>query len=270
MCRRCGAPLHRDGEDAPLTLPAGLARRRRSLSAVATKSPKTLTPGSKAAIAAASFGSSTPDNLLPGAMPRPDNLLPRATRSTRSTPSTPSTRSTPPRPEPMSKERLSVRTGTRVGTIVGNHWRRILVLAVVAAALATSLIAGWPVAFGGSTTPASSSATQYARATGLLRTVVGGGRTLFASQHSFAGVSPAQLSAHSYKVPVVAATKNARVGQVSMQVTNAAVLTLATPADAQRCVFARDEPRASGTRFAIVRTADCRAAAAPAKGWSTR
>jgi hypothetical protein len=68
---------------------------------------------------------------------------------------------------------------------------------------------------------------------------------------------------------VVSSTTRSRVGQVSMRVTSAAVLTLATPADPQRCVFARDEPRTSTTRFATVRTADCRAAAAPAKGWST-
>jgi len=144
------------------------------------------------------------------------------------------------------------------------------VLAVVAAALVTSLVALWPVVFGAAPTRSASSATAYARATSLMRTVVGDGRTLFATHHSFAGVSPAQLSARSYPIPILSSTTRARVGEVSMRVTSASVLTLASPADAQRCVFARDAPLASGTRFATVGTSDCRAAAAPAQGWSTQ
>jgi hypothetical protein len=255
MCRRCGAPLHHDdGQDARLTLPAGLARRRAT--AVATKPPGTPKASKAPTALPAAFGSARPDNLLHGALPRPDNLLPRATRSRPVPPTAPPSRST--------------RAGTRLGTIVGKHWRRILVVAVVAAALVTSLTAVWPVVFRADPAPGASSTAQYARATGILHTVVGGGRVLFATHRSFAHISPAQLSARSYKVPVVPATTRARVGEVSMRVTAAAVLTLATPADAQRCVFARDEPAAAGTRFVTVPTADCRAAAAPAKGWSTR
>ncbi len=51
---------------------------------------------------------------------------------------------------------------------------------------------------------------------------------------------PRTLSNFSYAVPVVAATTNARPGAVSMRVNNASEITLATPADADRCVFARD------------------------------
>jgi hypothetical protein len=254
MCRRCGAPLHHDdSEDARLMLPAGLARRRAG-AGLANQRPGA-SPVAPGAIAAPAFGSSRPDNLLPGAMPRPDNLLSRASRP----------RPIPP-PAPPSR---SAKARTRVGAIAGKHWRRILVLVVVAIALVVSLVEVWPVVFRSDATPAASSAAQYARATALLRTVAGGGRTLFAPNRSFAGVSPAQLSARSYKVAIVASTTRARVGQVSMRVTSATVMTLATPADAQRCVFARDEPLASGTRFVTVRTADCRAAQAPAAGWNT-
>ena len=278
MCRRCGAPLKRDGADAPLTVPAGLARRR-SAAAVVTRAPgapaptSTPTPQStsKAAAAAAALASRTPtpDTLLPGAMPRPDNLLPRATRSRAAAPS-----SVPV--SPPVRGGPSVRTGTRAGRILGKHWRRIVVLAVVAAALAMSLVAAWPVVFDHTSAPdasaesVASSAGAQARSISLLRTVVGGGRALYATGHSFARVSPSALSARSHKVPIVAATQVARVGQVSMRVTGASVLILATPASARRCVFARDAPGSTGTRVVTLLTAECRAAAAPAKGWSTR
>jgi hypothetical protein len=272
MCRRCGAPLHREGEDARLTLPAGL-NRRRTIAAVATRPPgaparpstETSNPTTSATAAAAAavvaFPSPTPDTLLPGAMPRPDNLLPRATRS---------------RPAPVAAAhppagaRARFSAVARAGAVAREHWRRVVVLVIVAVALVMSLVAVRPVVFGADAAPTASSAAQQARATSLLRTVVGGGRTLFAPKHSFARVSASALSAHSYKVPVVSSDRIARAGQVSMRVTSAAVLTLATPADARRCVFARDEPRASKTQFAIVPTAECRAAAAPAKGWSPR
>jgi hypothetical protein len=268
MCRRCGAPLKRDGEDPRLTLPAGLARRR-SAAALATRAPGAPGSTSKAAAAAAALASrtSTPDTLLPGAIPRPDNLLPRATRSRSAAPvsASPSARTVG-----SARPGLSVRAGNRAGTIVGKHWRRILVLAIVGVALVMSLVAAWPVVFDGGPAPAASNVSAPARATSLLRTVVGGGRTLFASGHSFARVSPSALSARSFKVPIVASTQVARAGQVSMRITSASTLTLATPADGQRCVFARDEPAKAGTRFVTVRTADCRAAAAPATGWSSR
>ena len=256
MCRRCGAPLKHEGEDAPLTLPAGLARRRAA--AVATRAPAA-TSMSKAATAAAALAhqSSTPDTLLPGALPRPDHLLPRATRPRAPAPASPSTRAA-----------RSDRAGSRAGAIVGKHWRRILVLAIVVVALVMSLVAAWPVVFDSSAAPPASSAET--RSITLLRTVIGGGRTLYAPAQSFARLSPSTLSAHSYKVPIVASTQVAHVGQVSMQVTSPSVLTLATPADAPRCVFARDEPGGTGTRYVTVRTTDCRAGAAPASGWGTR
>ena len=98
-------------------------------------------------------------------------------------------------------------------------------------------------------------------------TVVGGARTLFATRHSFAEVSPSELRARSHNVPIVAWTTNARPGVVSMRGTTT-LLTLATPANAKRCVFARDEPGKAGVQFVTLATADCRAAAAPDAGWS--
>ena len=97
----------------------------------------------------------------------------------------------------------------------------------------------------------------------MLRTVVGGARTLFAPRRSFTEVSPSSLRTRSRDTPIVASATKARAGEVSMRVTSAAVLTLATPADAQRCVFARDEPERAGTQFVTIRTAECRAASAP-------
>jgi hypothetical protein len=214
-----------------------------------------------AAKSAPAFRSPTPDTLLPGALPRPDHLLPRATRSKPVLPA-----ATPARG--ATRTRADARTRARA--IVRAHWRRVVVLVVVTVALVMSVVAAWPVVFGTDAAPVAARATPEARATALLRTVVGGGRALFATSHSFARVSPSTLSAHSYKVPIVASARVARVGQVSMRVNSAKVLTLATPAEAQRCVFARDEPGQSGTRFVTVRTPDCRAGAAPAEGWSLR
>jgi hypothetical protein len=160
----------------------------------------------------------------------------------------------------------------RVATLARRHRRRILVLVVVAIALAMSVVAVWPVLFrsGASTSSTSVRAAREAVATDLLLTVVGGGRSLWSPHHSFAGVAPATLSNFSYAVPVVAATTTARLGAVSMRVNDANEITLATPADTGRCVFARDEPATTGTRFVTVDTHTCRASAAPAAGWASR
>ncbi len=143
---------------------------------------------------------------------------------------------------------------------------------IAGVALTIGLAAVWQVVFSSDSPPAASSTAQqqHERATSLLRTVVGGGRTLFAPHRSFTRVSPSALRARSHNTPIVAPATKAHTGEVSMRVTSASVLTLATPADAQRCVFARDEPKRTGTEFVTVRTADCRAASAPARGWSSR
>jgi hypothetical protein len=260
MCRRCGAPLHNEPEVTRVTIPSALARRR-SASRVATPSPAaTDATRSAAAVADATFRSSAPDTLLPGALPRLDNLLPRLTPSK------------PAQPTVPARTRTRARGRGRVGALSRQQWRYLLVIVVVGGALTIGLLAVWPVVFG-SDTPSSASSTaqqEQLRATSLLRTVVGGARTLFAPRHSFAQVSPSALRARSHNVPIVASATKARVGVVSMRVTSAAVLTLATPADARRCVFARDEPGRAATQFVTVRTVDCRAASAPAEGWRPR
>jgi hypothetical protein len=152
------------------------------------------------------------------------------------------------------------------------HWRRIIVVPVVGAAFAVSLHAAWPVVFSTDSPPsfAPSAAAQESVATGLLRTVVGGGRTLYAPGKTFPALTPSALSSFSYNVPVVGAKTVARIGSVSMRLNGARTLTLATPADSQRCVFARDEPAKARTLFVTLRTTDCRASAAPTTGWRSR
>jgi hypothetical protein len=256
QCRRCGAALHNEPEATRVRIPSTLARRR-SAAGVATNSPApTRTTRSVAAVAEAAFRSPAPDTLLPGALPRPDNLLPRPPRSTPA--------------QPMMPARA--RTLARVEALARKQWRHLVVIVVVGGALTMGLVALWPVVFGSDKPSAASRTAQQeqVRATRLLSTVVGGARSLFASGHSFAQVSSSALRARSHNVPIVASTTKARPGVVSMRVTSAAVLTLATPADAQRCVFARDEPDKAGTQFVTIRTADCRAASAPAAGWSPR
>ncbi|MDP9332616.1 MAG: hypothetical protein M3Q30_04800 [Actinomycetota bacterium] len=228
-----------------VTIPATLARRRSASRVAARSAAPAGATRSDAAVAEAAFRSSGPDTLLPGAPPRADNLLPRPRRR---------------RPRAL------------VEALARKERRYLLVIVVAGVALTIGLLAVWPVVFKSDTPPAASSTVQqeHARATSLLRTVVGGARTLFAPRRSFTQVSPSALRARSRNIPIVASATKARAGVVSMRVTSAAVLTLATPADAQRCVFARDEPGRAGTQFVTVRTADCRAAAAPAKGWSSR
>jgi hypothetical protein len=259
MCRRCGAPLHSDEPEVTrVARPPTLARRRsvKGGSGVATPPRPAATPRN---IADAAFRRSQPDTLLPGSWSRPDNLLPRPS------PSTPERRAASPeaRAGIVAKARG---IAVRAGALTRKHPRPVLVGVAVGVALASSLVAVWPTVFGSGTNPTASGAAQQARATDLLRTVVGGGVILFAQHHSFTPVSPSALSARSHHVPVVASATNARVGQVSMRGTSS-VLTLASPADTRMCVFARDEPGKSEILFVTVRTADCRAVSAPARGW---
>ena len=290
MCRRCGAPVHSDPETTRVAVPSSLQRRGSvgtgsvgGATGVATSGRPGAAAGdplsqaasqAAAGAAAAVFRGLSSDTLLPGAFPRPDNLLPRATRPN-PTPAPPARRSASQ--DTLAPSAPRARRGRRVtrSGIVGiarNHWRRILVVVVVGVALTMSVVAVWPVAFSNNSpasTVGATSAAREARATSLLRTVVGGGRTLFAPRHSFAKTSPASLSARSRKVPVVGPGTSARLGQVSMRATTGALI-LASPADAQRCVFARDEPSKSSTMFVTVSTATCRASSAPARGWPKR
>ncbi len=160
----------------------------------------------------------------------------------------------------------------RLGTIAGRQWRRIVVFAVVGVALAASLVAVRPVLFrtAQQNSAPSTSVAQEAVATDLLKTVVGGGRAYFAAHHTYSKATSATVSALSYRVPIVSATKAATNGTVSMRVNSASEITLATPADTERCVFVRDQPsKPPKTQFVTMHTSDCRANAAPATGWST-
>ncbi|MDQ1385176.1 MAG: hypothetical protein QOG65_2555 [Actinomycetota bacterium] len=200
---------------------------------------------------------------MPGAMPRPDHLLPRATRACRVAQSA-TARAARPVGTGNARRRVTARAVLRFAR---KHWHRLVVLTVIGVALTMSVLAVRPVLFAGSspsTAPVAGTPAD-ARAKALLRTALGGGRSLLAARHSYANITPSMLSARSYDVPVVAGSTSARVGEVSMRVAGSATLTLATAVDAGRCAFARDS--ASGTRFAIVATASCRAIAAPARGW---
>jgi hypothetical protein len=273
MCRRCGAPLHSVQETTRVAVPSTMHRKRNGIGLATQQSPAA--QSSLAAVAAAARNGPH-DTLLPGALPRPDNLLPRPTRSAPTPPPapTPSRESTrrPKAKRTRRGRRKRAPLGTRVSTSARKHWRRILVLLVVGVALTMSLIAAWPVVFSTDNHPniAPSSAAQELVATGVLRTVVGGGRSLYAPRNSFAQVTPTVLSAYSYRVPVVGPKTVAHIGTVSLQVNSPAVLTLATPVQGGRCVFARDEPTKARTLFLTVRTASCRASAAPTRGWKRR
>jgi hypothetical protein len=241
-------------------------RRRAALRGVqgAVATAPTASSGAPArAIGAAALLSGPPDTLLPGAMPRPDHLLPRATAAGRATES-----ATGPaisaRPHAPRSARRRVSTPAALA-FARRHWHRLVVLTIIGAALTMSALAVRPVVFSGASSSNAPGVTADGRATALLRTVLGGGYSLLAARHSYVDVSPSMLSARSHHVPVVAATTSARRGEVSMRVTGSATLTLATPVDAGRCAFARDV--ASVTQFAVVATKDCRAAAAPARGW---
>jgi len=281
MCRRCGAPLNTARETARVAVPATLQRKQNGIGTGLAPPPAQSRQSHLAAVAAAARNG-PPDTLLPGALPRPDNLIPRATRSKSASAAAPAapTASTPTklvRPPKAKRVRRGRRKraplGQRILTTARKNWRRLLVLAIVAVALTMSLVAAWPVVFSTDThaKAAPSSAAQELVATGVLRTVVGGARSLYAPHNSFASVTPPILSAYSYRVPVVGPTKSAHIGTVSMKVNGPKVLTLATPAQGGRCVYARDEPTKARTLFVTVHAAKtCRAAAAPKRGWKTR
>ncbi len=247
----------------PSALSKGRGAVRTGAVATAPSGPST---GAADAGAGAAFvaeaalrGAAAPDTLIPGATPRrPDNLLPHPA----------------PAAAPRQARRVHAHAPTPAGARAGlpafarEYWRHAVVLVVVGVALTMSVMAVWPVLFTSPSKPAAAASTgSTARATALLRTVAGGGKVLFTTHRSFAGVAPATLSGHSDRVPVVAATTTAVVGTVSMRVAGTQELVLATPSDARHCVFARSYPAKSLTQFVTVATAQCRASAAPVSGW---
>jgi hypothetical protein len=274
-CRRCGAPLRVPIIEAKVPVRTALKGQRARGAGVAAPvaPPRTTTPDpyiSPAARAAAYIWDAPPGTLLPGAFSRPDNLLPRATRS-----------STPPAaaaPAAVVRARSSAQRVPVVGARVAReralraNWRRTIITGAVALALTAGVVAAWPVLFDHAGMPpiGAAPALNDARATTLLRTVVGKARETYAARHSYTSLTPAWLSARSYNVPVVDSPAVATPGAVSLRVDGAARLTLASPAGWHRCVFARDDAAHNRTEFATARTANCRASAAPATGWSAR
>ena len=277
MCRRCGAPLQSGPEAGRVTIPSSMQRRlaaaggRAGMANVAAP-PRQPAPMTAAAVAAAAR-SGPADTLLPGALPRPDNLLPRPVRgAATSAPAAPARNDIGTSRAARERARAQARISP-VARAVGFarvHWRRIVVSAVVAVTLTVSVAAVWPVLFksNANNTPfPAAAAAREAIATKLLRTVSDGGRALYAPGQAYPEVTPSALSSFSSNVPIVDAKTLATPGHVSMQLNSARMLTLATPVDAERCVFARDEPAKGKTQFVTVRSTNCRAIAAPIKGW---
>jgi hypothetical protein len=279
-CRRCGAPLHVPIVDAKVPgRTALLGKRARgapsdvttAVPPVATTPPDAgLSPAARAAAYLQHGASGAP---LPGAFSRPDNLLPRATRATTAS----GGRGAPEAPGSPATVRVGAYTVPIVGArgpqarATGLRRHRAVVTGAVTVALVVSAIAAWPIVFGGRTSPpAAAAALHETRTTDLLRTVVTAARGSYASQQSYTGLSSESLSARVHDVPVVRASAVASAGSVSLRVNTAGVLTLASPAGAARCVFARDNAVRDITMFVTVTTPDCRASAAPSSGWSTR
>ncbi len=275
MCRRCGAPLQSGPEAGRVTIPSTMQRRlaaaggRAGMANVAAP-PR---PPAPMAAAAAAARSGPADTLLPGALPRPDNLLPRPVRgaATSAAPaSAPDDIGTSRAARERARAQARISPVARAVAFARVHWRRIVVSAVVAVTLTFSVTAVWPVLFksNASNTPfPAAAAARESIATKLLRTVSDGGRALYAPGHTYPEVTPSVLSSFSSNVPIVDAKTLATPGHVSMQLNSARMLTLATPVDAERCVFARDEPAKGKTQFVTVRSTNCRAIAAPTKGW---
>ena len=175
MCRRCGAPLHSEPEDNAGGHPADDAPPPSRAPASPTPAKPASTSASLAAVAAAARNG-PPDTLLPGALPRPDNLLPRPTRAAPAAPRAQARRSTEDR-----------RPGSRI--VRGRHWRRVL------GARRRRRRAHDEPRRGVAgrvqhrrRTPAPSTRRTETVAVELLKTVVGGGRALYAQHNSFATV----------------------------------------------------------------------------------
>jgi hypothetical protein len=281
-CRRCGAPLHVPIVEAKVPGRTALLGKRASGAGGGVQTPVApaarTTPDpqtSPAARAAAYLKHASNGELLPGAFSRPDNLLPRATRATVA----PKERVAPERPVTPATVRVGAYTVPIVGARAARdrsprrQWRRGVATGAAAIAVTMGAIAVWPIAFGGRTSPpaaAAATALNESRTRDLLRTVVTAARGAYTAQHSYTGLSSESLGARAHDVPVVRAFAAASEGTVSLRVNTAGVLTLASPAGSQRCVFARDDAARDTTMFVAVTTSDCRASAAPATGWSAR
>jgi hypothetical protein len=280
-CRRCGAPLHVPIIEAKVPGRTALLGKRtpgaRSTVESSAAPPAPAAPEthpSPAARAAAHLKHTPADAMLPGAFSRRDNLLPRATRASGGPP----VRAVPESPAPTATVRVAGYTVPIVGAHAPHqrsghdHSRRRLMTGAAAAVAAIIVIAACAITFGGhgSSPLAGAAGLNQSRATDLLRSVVGSARGAYASDHAYTSLTPSSLSARTHGVPVVGPSTVAHGGTVSMHVNATAVVTFASPADARRCVFARDNAARNSTVFITVSTSDCRAAAAPDAGWRAR
>ena len=244
MCRRCGAPVHspraKRAADRPGRPCNDRTRRRIACRAAdAARSPArprrspplaaaardTVPPRARAA--ARRRRRRLPARRQPACPPRPPSgAAPCAPRSTRA--------------GPRSADRRS-RTGAAS-----------LVLVVVAVALTMSVVAVWPVLFRPTrrapTRPCAATQERSRPACCAPSSAAGArcGRRTTRSPAS----RPRRSSAYSYPCPIVAADHDrARRARCRCGSNSANVLTLATPADAERCVFARDEPTEARNAF---------------------
>ncbi len=211
LCRRCGAPVHSEPEDATGGGPGRRSTtterepRRRLRRGSARGRLRRRRPRPRAI---AAFAERATRHFVAGALPRPDNLLPRATRST---------------PAPAA----AAATNRLVAANRSTNRRNALVRRPLAGALAAhprdrrrrsrahdeprrglagAVPRGQPERTASST--GATSVAQAAHATALLRTVVGGGRSLYAAAPIVRRrVTAASLSAYSYRVPVVGPTQ---------------------------------------------------------------
>jgi len=277
-CRRCGAALRVPMLEAKVPGRTALKGQRARGTAVATPSAPPAAPPdsyvSPAARAAAYIWDAPPGTLLPGAFSRPDNLLPRATRATRAI--------APPAPAPRREPAVQAPSSARTRPVVrGRSARkgvprvsrsRAIITGAIAVVVTAGAVAAWSAAFGRGAMPpiGAAPALSEARATTLLRTVVGGARGAYIAHHGYTSLTPVSLSARAYNIPVVGSHVVATPGTVSLRVDSSTAVTLASPAGWHRCVFAHDDAAHQGTVFVAVSTANCRASAAPATGWSAR
>ncbi len=147
--------------------------------------------------------------------------------------------------------------------------RKVVVVAIVVAALALSAWTAAKVVFTSDNGSPVTNAVRDRRAEGLLRDAADAARTVFMQEGTFAHITPAQVEDRALDIPIVAAGTVARSGRVSIRSPDDDTLILASPGAGKTCVFARDEPTASQILFAATRGKPCAATAAPRSGWTS-
>ena len=275
MCRRCGAPLHERPRDQPGgdpvddAPPPGGGRRCRQRTTGANVAspprPRELDPWPRSPRPPAT---ARPTRCCPARSPAPTTCCPDPFAATATA------AAGPRRPRPADARGRHGERSPRAPALTRyarQHWRRILVLTVVAVALTMSVIAVWPVLFSTDANGPSFAAANAAQETRRDRPAPHRRRRRAHAVRARPDRSPSLTPSDAQLVLVPRSRSSVRDDgrdrrQVSMRVNSPKALTLATPADANRCVFARDEPAKGETQFVTVRTTDCRADRAPDQG----